>query len=477
MKGEAEYPVISPIDGSTIAYAPRMSYKSIDEVLDTIYRKGRWEIRDTPGYKRLSIIQKIADLLEQHADAFVEALVYNAGKTYAQAMGEVSASISRLRDAPLDARKVIGEYLAGDWDRSTLESEGVVRKEPYGVVLAIIPFNYPLFDTVSKFVYSAVAGNAVVVKPPSADPLPVLMFGKLVEEFGFMSNAFAIVPLPGKEADLLVADERISVISFTGSSETGKHVLRTGGIKQYIMELGGGDPAIVLSDANLDEASKLVVAGIYSYAGQRCDAIKLILVEQGIYEDFKEKIVEELRKVVVGDPRDSGTTMGPLVSAEAVNTMLTAIEDAISKGGRLLHGGRKLRSNYVEPTLIEFLDHGSIKKTKLYEEEIFAPVALITSFDRIEEAIELINERKYGLDLAVFGSNIDKIRYVIRYAEVGAVYVNDMPRHGIGYYPYGGGRKNSGIGREGISYSVEYVMATKTIIYNFKGKGVFHYLI
>lgn len=476
VKGDEEYPVVSPIDGSIIAYAPKVSMKYIDKALDTVYRKGRWEIRDTPGYKRLRILQRIADLMEQHAEAFIEALVYNAGKTYPQARGEVSASIARLRDASLDARKITGEYLAGDWDSSTLESEGIVRKEPYGVVLAIVPFNYPLFDAVSKFAFSSVAGNAVIVKPPSSDPLPVLMFAKLVEESGFPKNAFAIAAVPGSEADALVADKRISVIALTGSASTGKRVLKNGGIKQYIMELGGGDPAIVLADANLKEASKLIAAGIYSYAGQRCDAIKLVLAEKPVYEELKELLVEELSKVVVGDPRDSATTMGPLISSEAADAMMEAIKDAEGKGGRVLYGGRRLGPNYVEPTLIEIIDHESLKSTKLYREEVFAPIALITPFEKLEEAVELVNGRDQGLDLAVFSTNIDRIRYVIRYAEVGAIYVNDMPRHGIGYFPYGG-RKESGIGREGIGYSVEHVMATKTIIYNFKGKGIYHYLI
>lgn len=476
IKGDREYPVVSPIDGSIIAYVPRISVKYIDGALEVIYRKGRWEIRDTPGYKRLRILQRIADLLEQHAEAFAEALVYNAGKTYPQARGEVLASISRLRDASLDARKIAGEYLAGDWDSSTLESEGIVRKEPYGVVLAIAPFNYPLFDAVSKFTFSAIAGNAVVIKPPSSDPLPVLMFAKLVEESGFPRNAFAITTIPGSEADALVADKRISVIAFTGSASTGKRVIRSAGIKQYIMELGGGDPAIVLADSDLKEVPRLIAAGIYSYAGQRCDAIKLILAEKPIYEGLKMSLIEELRKVVVGDPRESATTMGPLISGEAVDAMMAAIKDAEERGGRVLYGGKRLGPNYVEPTLIEITDHESLRTAKLYREEVFAPVALITPFEKLEEAMDLVNGRDQGLDLAVFSSNIDKVRYIVRYAEVGAIYVNDIPRHGIGYFPYGG-RKESGIGREGIGYSIEHVMAMKTIIYNFRGKGIYHYLI
>jgi len=476
LSGREWTPVYSPIDKSVIGYIPKLTYRDVEGVIAKIYEKGRWSIRNTPGFKRVSYMLKIADLMEKYAEDFIQILVLNTGKTYAQARGELNASISRLRDSSLDARKVPGEYIAGDWDQSTLETEAVVRKEPYGVVLAIIPFNYPLFDSVTKFVYSAISGNAVVIKPPSADPLPVLLFAKIVEEAGFPKDSFAVLTLPGRETDPLVADKRISVVSLTGSSSTGRHVLATGGVKQYIMELGGGDPAIILSDADISQAAKAVAAGIYSYAGQRCDAIKLILVEEKVYEEFKKGLVEELKKVVVGDPRDPATVMGPLISGEAVESMMDAIKDALERGGILLYGGRRLGGNYVEPTLIEFSSHEKMIESKLYREEVFAPVALITSFRDLDEAIRLANGRDYGLDAAVFGRDLDRIRRAVRYLEVGAVYINDMPRHGIGYYPFGG-RKSSGIGREGIGYSVEYVMATKTVIYNYKGRGVYNFLV
>jgi glyceraldehyde-3-phosphate dehydrogenase [NAD(P)+] len=466
--------VKSPIDSSVIAEVPRLSWGEVDKALDRVYKVGRWRIRDTPGWRRLEILERIADLMEQHKEDLANALVVNSGKTRSQALGEVEASIDRLRRADLDARKIFGEYAPGDWDPTTLETEAIVRREPYGVVLAIIPFNYPLFDTVSKFAYSAVAGNAVVVKPPSADPVPVLLFAKLVEEAGFPSESFAVLTVPGAESDKLVADERVHVISFTGSSSTGKKVLAAAGIKQFVMELGGGDPAIVLADADLDFAAERVAAGIYSFAGQRCDAIKLVLVEKPIYEEFAGKLVERLSKVTVGDPRDPDTVMGPLIDPSAADEMMEAVEEALSKGGRLLYGGKRLGSTYVEPTLVEVRDKSSLKQMKLYREEIFAPVALITDFSSEDEAVELANGRRYGLDAAIFGWDMDRIRRLIRLLEFGAIYINDMPRHGVGYYPFGG-RKESGIGREGIAYSVEFVSAYKTIVFNYRGRGVWKY--
>lgn len=470
------FEVRSPIDLSVIGRVPKLSWRAVDETLRIVHDVGRWRVRDIPGWVRLDLLEKIADLMEEHKEDLVETLVVNTGKTRPQAVGEVNASIDRLRRADLDARKIYGDYMPGDWDQSTVETEAIVRREPFGVVLAVIPFNYPLFDAVNKFTYSVVAGNAVVLKPPSLDPLPVLLFARLVEEAGLPKEAFAVLTIPGRESDKLVSDERISVISFTGSSKTGRNVLASAGVKQFIMELGGGDPVIVLEDADAELSAERIALGIYSYAGQRCDAVKLVLVEESLYDRVKEGIVSNLAKVVVGDPRDEKTLMGPLIEPRVADEMLEAVAEAVSKGGKILYGGRRLGPTYVEPTLIEFEDRKAMRETRLFSEEVFAPVALITSFRELEEAISIANSRRYGLDAAIFGQNIDKIRKLIRFLEFGAIYVNDIPRHGVGYYPFGG-RKESGIGREGIGYSVEYVTAYKTIIYNYRGRGVWRYVI
>ena len=468
------FEVKSPIDLSVIAKVSKLDWHYVDGALAKVYSRGRWSVRDMPGERRIEVLESAAQKLEELKEDFVRALQVNAGKTRSQALGEVMATIDRIRAAHLDVRKIFGEYMPGDWNSTTVETEAVVRREPVGVVLAIVPFNYPLFDVASKVVYSFVAGNAIVIKPPSADPLPVLLFAKVLEISGFPRDSLAVVTIPGAESDRLVADERIGAISFTGSSETGKKVIERAGIKQFVMELGGGDPAIVLADADLNIAAERVAAGIYSYSGQRCDAIKLVLAEEAIYEDFKALLVKELSKVKVGDPRDPTTTMGPLIDSSAADAMMEAIEDAVKRGGLILFGGRRLGPTYVEPTLIEFRDKSALRQCTLYQKEVFAPIALITSFTDIDEAIELANGRRYGLDAAIFGEHQAKIRKLIRYLEVGAVYVNDMPRHGVSYYPYGG-RKNSGVGREGIGYSIEYVTAYKTVVYNYRGRGVWKY--
>ncbi len=468
--------VYSPIDGSLIALVSIPDKRHVEEALKQLYEKGRWIVRDIPGDRRLEQLERLAEQLSMHREDIVEALVVDAGKTYSQARGEVEAAIERIRKAKMDLRRLVGEYIPGDWSLITLESEGIVRKEPYGIVLAITPFNYPLFDTVNKFTYSYVAGNAVLMKPSTLDPISVLLFTRLLQEAGFHRETYSLLTMPGAELGDILADKRIGVISFTGSTETGLEIIRKAGIKKYIMELGGGDPAIVLGDADLEAAAGAIAVGIVSYAGQRCDAIKIILVAEEVYEEFKKLLLNELSKYRVGDPRCPAYSVGPLINKEAADKMMDAIRDAVEKGGQVIYGGKRLGDTYVEPTLIEATDKEKLVEMKIFNDEVFAPIAVITPIKNVDETIKILEKRRYGLDAAVFGRNVNEIRKLIRYLEVGAIYVNEYPRHGIGYYPFGG-RKDSGMGREGIGYSIEEVTAWKTIVYSYRGKGVWRYLL
>ncbi|AWR95657.1 NADP-dependent glyceraldehyde-3-phosphate dehydrogenase [Acidianus brierleyi] len=464
----------SPIDLSVYAKVPKLNHEMIDSTLSVMYKVGKWEIRDIPGEKRLKIYHKIADLLDKYRDDFINVLMIGNGKTKAQANGEINASIERLIRADLDVRKLYGEYVPGDWSTESLESEAIVRREPLGIVLGITPFNYPLFDVINKFVYSTVAGNAFILKPASSTPLPAIMLAKLAEIAEFPKRALSIITIQGNEMDKIISDKRINVITFTGSSESGEQVIKSGGLKQYIMELGGGDPAIVLGDADPKIAAQRIASGITSYSGQRCDSIKFIFAEASIYEQLKNYLIEELKKIKVGDPRESNTAMGPIIDPNTVQEFEYAVKDAVNKGATILYGGNILGPTYIEPTLLE-VDKKVLKELYLFRKEVFLSIATLTKVDNIDEAIELNTERRYGLDAAIFGNDIFKIRKALRRLEVGAIYINDYPKHGIGYFPFGG-RKDSGTGREGIGYTIEYVTSYKTLVYNYKGKGIWEYI-
>ncbi|MGC9079164.1 MAG: aldehyde dehydrogenase family protein [Nanopusillaceae archaeon] len=474
--GKGEYiNIVSPIDQSVIAKVPKVPYELVEKEIDRLYNEGRWIIRDTPGFKRLEGFQRTIDLIQRNIEDFINVLMINVGKTRSQAQGEINATIERIKRATIDVRKIFGEYISGDWSADSLESEAVVKREPIGLILGIAPFNYPLFDSVNKIIFSLLSGNALLFKPPSADPLPVILYFRVMELAGLPMKSVSLITIPGKEMNKILSNKKIGAILFTGSSETGEEIIRNSGIKQFLMELGGGDPAFVLSDADIDYAAQRIAIGITSFSGQRCDSIKLILVEEPVYERFKSRLIEELKKVKIGDPRDPNTNFGPVIDPKTIDELMYGIEDAKQKGGVVLYGGNRLGPTYFEPTLIE-IGKERVQDLYLFNKEVFLSVALLVKVSDIDEAIKIANNRRYGLDASVFGHDIVKIRKIIRYLDVGAIYINDFPRHGIGYYPYGG-RKDSGVGKEGLGYGFETTTTYKTIVYNFKGNNVWHYLI
>lgn len=472
--GESFSEVKSPIDGRTIARVSRLSKEQTEEILSTVYEKGREEIRNYPGEKRIESFLKAAQLMREAFEDFVRVLILDAGKPKSNATGETKATIERLEKTTFESRRMLGDYIPGDWSEETLESEGIVKREPYGVILAISPFNYPLFISATKVIPALFSGNAVLLKPASADPLAALLFIRVLELAGFPKESFALLTIPGRFMDDVVKDKRIRAITFTGSTEVGEHIIRTGGIKAYHLELGGKDPAIVLDDADLELASEKIIKGMVSYSGQRCDAIRLILAQEEIYEELKTKILEKLKEIEPKNPlEDENAVMGPLIDKHSADYIEEVYKDAIEKGAKPLTEFKR-EGNYVWPILLE-VDKEKVKELRAFQEDVFGPLTLVIKVKDEDEAVDIANSSRFGLDASVFSECERRARKVARKLEVGSVFINEYPRHGIGYYPFGG-MKDSGVGREGIGYSVEQLTTTKTIVHNFKGYGVWEYL-
>jgi glyceraldehyde-3-phosphate dehydrogenase [NAD(P)+] len=302
------------------------------------------------------------------------------------------------------------------------------------------------------------------------------MFTRILELAGFPKESIATLTISGNDADILVGDRRINTVTFTGSTEIGLDILKSAGIKNFHMELGGKDPAIVLADVNLDQAVDEIVKGMIGYSGQRCDAIRLILAEEDIYTSLKEKLVEKLKTIEPKNPlEDEKAIMGPLISRKTADFVeeIYHDKDAIEKGAKPLLNFKR-DGNYVWPVIIESSKE-IVQSLRAFKEDIFGPLSLLIKVKDEDEAIEIANSSRFGLDAAVFGENEVKIRKIVRKLEVGSVFINSSPRHGTGYYPFGG-MKDSGMGREGIGYSIEQLTTTKTIVHNFKGRGIWKYI-
>jgi len=467
---DSKIEIRSPIDGSLLAVVPNSSQTEAERAVESSFAN-RNAIRTIPAVEKIEIFQRTRQLLLENRDSFVTVLTLEAGKPMGNADGEVKATAERLKLTPEEYGKIRGEHIPGDWSDETVGTSADVLREPLGVILAISPFNYPLYITATKVIPALLAGNSVVVKTSSQDPLSFLMFARLLEMAGIPPGALNVVTGRGPIGEFIASHEKINMLTFTGSTEVGKRLARVAGLKRLHMELGGKGSAIVLADADLDLAVKETVKGSLSYSGQRCDAVSRVLVEEKVADGFVAGVAKEVETYKVGDPRDSQVKLGPLINHEAVERVHSLVTDAVAKGAKLIAGG-KHHGNYYIPTILDRVPDTA----DVMWEETFGPVIPIRRVKDVDEAIELTNKSKYGLDSCVFTNNINLARKVAKRLEEGEVTINAAPRHGVGYYPFGG-NKESGLGREGIGYSIEEMTRLKTIVHNWRPAGVWSDLL
>jgi len=443
------FEVKSPADGSLIAEVQKASKKDAEKAVKAAF-KAKSKIANMDASERGEILDKMGNLLEQHKEEFIDIICKESGKTRKLAEGELHASIQRLYYASDEAKEIRGELIKGDI-AGKKDSMGMVIRQPLGVLLAITPFNYPLFTGIAKIAPGIAAGNSVVVKPASADPICLLMFAKIMQEAGIPDGVINVITGTSSEiGDYLCSHPKIDVISFTGSSEVGKHIASIAGMKKLHLELGGKAPAIVLEDCDFNLAVKEVAIGSLKFSGQRCDSISRVLVVESIADKFVNAMLEEVKKWKLGDPKDPETVVGPLISENAAKNVEELVNDAVKKGAKLLHGGKKYDHGYFEPTVLDFVN----KDMRIAWEETFGPVVTIIRVKDYEEAIKLANESEYGLDACIFTKDIDKAFDAAQRIEAGSVHINAHPTHGLGVFPFGGD-ESSGVGREGIKYSIE----------------------
>ena len=459
------FSVTSPVDGSVVARLPKGTAEQVAAAVASA-DAARPLIREIAAIDRIALFGRVRKLLEEYTEFFKFLLLWEAGKPEHEAVGEIEATRERLRMTLQEAKKIAGEYLPGDWSHDTIGKIAIVVHEPVGIVAAITSFNYPLYIPAAKIVPALLAGNAVVVKPASAVPLTLLCFARLIQEAGFPKGSINVVTGSSQVGDALVSDPRVHLVSFTGSTEVGKHLAATAGLKKLHLELGGKGVAIVLEDCDLDLAAKKCVEGSLKNAGQRCDAISSILVVDKVADELVRRMQVVIAEWTGGDPREKKTKIGPLISEATAERVVGLITDAVKRGAKLLAGGKR-RGAYVEPTLLDAIPADA----RIAFEETFGPVVSVIRVKNEEEALAIASRPQYGLDSCVFTNNYYRMWQLAKALEVGGVTINDLPRHGVGYFPFGGIR-NSGMGREGIGYSIEEMTQHKTIIFNLEPAGL-----
>jgi len=458
------FEVRNPYDNSFVGRVQKATKEDALRAIEAAFG-AKQAMAKMEAIQRIELLDKIKDLVAEHREELIEMLIKEAGKPRTYSEGEVKATIERLHYACEETKIMYGEYIPGDLISGTSQKFALVSRKPVGVVLAICPFNYPLFISVSKIAPAIAAGNAVVCKAASDDPITLLMFTRIAEMAGIPKGGLNLITGGGGEiGDLLATHPKIDMISFTGSTSVGKHIASIAGMKPLHLELGGKSPAIVLEDADLDSAVKECAAGALKFSGQRCDALSRILVMESIADKFVQAIVNEVKGWKVGNPKEPDTKIGPLINENGIQKVEDLVKDALSKGAKLLAGGKR-KGLFYEPTV---LDHVT-KNMRIAWEETFGPVVCIIRVKDMDDILKTANSSNYGLDASVFTQDIDKAVYLARNIESGTVTINGAPSHGVGNFPFGGD-KDSGMGREGLNYSIDEMTKLHTIVFNMKKK-------
>ncbi|QFU83555.1 aldehyde dehydrogenase family protein [Natronorubrum aibiense] len=457
-------------DGGTFAQVAAADPATAHAALEAAHEI-KPELRETTVVERAQWCETIAEGLREREEELAEVIVREAGKPISSARGEVEQAATRFDRAAEEARTIVskGEYREG----STEGHEGwqaIVKHEPIGAVLCITPYNYPLATTALQVAPALAAGNSVLLKPASKTPISAAILADVIADVdGIPDGAFNFVPGEASEiGDLLSGDDRINAIAMTGSSGAGKHVARESGMVNLHMELGGNAPAVVFDDADLTDVAGNCAKGSFKYAGQRCSAISRVLAHEDVHDDLVDLIDEQMDAWQAGDLFDEDTALGPLISEAQADWVEELVEDAVEKGAEIVRGGERrapkgvpdeLGSQFFEPTLLANVPHDA----RIVDEEQFGPIAVITTFEDEDEALEIANGSDLALDAAVFTSDYKRAMRMAERIDAGAVRINGAPSHGLGDVPFGG-NKDSGIGREGLDASIHEMMRKKSIV-------------
>lgn len=450
--------IFCPYENLSLGTIPRMSKKNIDEVIN-VAKEGQKIWSTIEVSQRSKILHKAAELLEKNCDELSKILMKEIGKDIKSSISEVKRTADFIRFTADAGKNLEGETIAADNFPGFKKNKlSFAQRVPLGVILAISPFNYPINLSASKIAPALMGGNSVILKPPTQGSISALHLVRIFQEAGIPDGVLNSVTGKSSEiGDYIVTHPDINFINFTGSSQVGKHIAKIAEMVPMMMELGGKDAAIVLSDADLDDTADEIVSGAFSYSGQRCTAIKRVLVKEDVADTLASKLLGRIKKLTVGSP-ESGSSITPLIDTSAADFVEELIADALNKGATILCGNKR-QGNIIYPTLFDNIT----TDMRLAWEEPFGPVLPIIRVKDKYEAIKLANESEYGLQSCVFTKNINDAFFIANKLEVGAVQINNKSERGPDHFPFSG-VKSSGMGTQGIKYSIEAMTRLKSIV-------------
>jgi acyl-CoA reductase-like NAD-dependent aldehyde dehydrogenase len=451
----------APYDGSVVGRVFRGKREHAEAAIAAAV-KAFGTTRRLPAFERQRVLRRVAECIVQRKEEFSHTLAQEAGKPIKAARTEVERSIFTFNVAAEESTRIYGEYLPLDWQEFTAGRWGIVRRFPLGPIAGITPFNFPLNLVAHKVAPAIASGCTMVLKPAPETPLTALLMAEAVQQAGWPDGALNVLPLSNEDAGLLVTDERLKLISFTGSAAVGWEIKRRAGKKKVTLELGGNAGVIVHRDADLPYAAERCVTGGFAYAGQSCISVQRILVERSVLEKFTELFVAGVKKLKTGDPLQETTDIGPLIRESDAIRADEWVREAVREGARLLCGGQRTGSIF-EPTVLT----RTRPEMRVNCQEIFAPVVTIEPYDDFHDALKQINNSAFGLQAGIFTRDAKMLFDAYDALEVGGVMAGDVPTFRIDHMPYGG-IKDSGLGREGLRYAIEEMTEPKILVMNLR---------
>ena len=418
------------------------------------------ELAVVPSYLRYKILMQISEELLSLRQQFAELITLESGKPIRYALAEVDRSVQTFIVAAEESKRLPSEYMSIDWTPAGSGKEGIVKYFPVGIVAGIAPFNFPLNLAVHKIAPAIASGCPIIVKPSSLTPLTTLMLAQIIDHTALPKGAVSILPMDRQTGNKLVTDERISLLSFTGSPEVGWKMKRDAGNKKVILELGGNAGVIISHGTDLEAAAAKCVAGGFAYSGQVCIHTQRIYVLRDLFEAFAKSFVEKVKILNPGNPMDPKTDMAVMIDEANAQRVENWIKEAVAGGATILTGGQRA-DNFMQPTVLT----GSQEQMQVCAGEVFGPVVVIEPVANFIEAVNRINSGRFGLQAGVFTDSINEMNIAFNKLNVGGVIINDVPTFRVDHMPYGG-IKDSGSGREGVKYAIMDMMEPRLLVKN-----------
>lgn len=455
----ATFEVRSPYDGSLVATVHNARAADIERAIAAATRAFETTKR-LPAWKRSAVLEWVAGAVLQRRDELAETIALEAGKPIRLARLEVDRAAFVLRVGAEEAKRITGEILPIDWLPGTERREALIRRVPLGPIAGITPFNFPLLLVAHKTAPAIAAGNPIILRPGPRTPLSALKLAQIVLDAGWPPGAVAAFPCSNDDTLRLVDDERIKLLTFTGSAAVGWMLKGRAGRKRVTLELGGNAAVIVHADANVAYAAERIAMGGFAYAGQSCISAQRIYVHASVYDEFRSALVARATALTTGDPLDESRDVGPVIDSIAADRIGDWIEEAKAAGGRVLAGGVRHGSIW-EPTVVE----GAPASARVNCREVFAPLVSLTRYEDVGDAIAAADHSEFGLQAGIFTHDQRVIDAAVEGIEAGGIIINDSSTFRVDHMPYGG-VKQSGFGREGVRYAIEEMTEMKLVVYN-----------